>query len=111
MPGRLGTSERCRREGTTMTPGEGYEGLLAVHCDMGLADRDDLARVHQWTQALLESQQPVPSAERVRDVLLVLDELASNALLHGTGRRRVVLAVQPDVALLEVADDNPEPAA
>jgi two-component sensor histidine kinase len=94
-----------------MTPGEGYEGLLAVHCDMGLADRDDLARVHQWTQALLESQQPVPSPERVRDVLLVLDELASNALLHGTGRRRVVLAVQPDVALLEVADDNPEPAA
>jgi two-component sensor histidine kinase len=60
---------------------------------------------------VLESGQPAPAPERVRDVLLVLDELASNALLHGTGHRRVVLTVQDDTAVLEVADDNPEPAA
>jgi two-component sensor histidine kinase len=77
---------------------------------MGLTDRDDLAQVHQWTRAVLEGQRPAFDPERVRDVLLVLDELASNALLHGAGRRRVGLTVHRAHAVLEVSDDSPEPA-
>jgi two-component sensor histidine kinase len=82
----------------------------AVHCDMGLVDRDDLAQVHQWTRAVLEGQQPEPDPERVGDVLIVLDELASNALLHGTGRRRVGLTVLEGYAVLEVSDESTRPA-
>jgi two-component sensor histidine kinase len=82
----------------------------AARCDMGLVDREDLAQVHQWTRAVLEGQQPEPDPERVRDVLLVLDELASNALLHGAGRRRVGLTVLDGHAVLEVSDESTRPA-
>lgn len=97
-----------------MTSDDRYETPLAaqagVHCDMGLTDRDDLTQVHQWTRAVLEGQRPSFDPERVRDVLLVLDELASNALLHGTGRRRVRLTVNRAHALLEAIDDSTRPA-
>jgi two-component sensor histidine kinase len=94
-----------------MTSDEGpLTAAGAVHCDMGLAGREDLALVHRWTEAVLEGHRPALEPERIRDVLIVLAELASNALLHGTGRRRIVLTVDRSHALLEAADDNPAPA-
>ncbi|WP_328457189.1 ATP-binding protein [Amycolatopsis sp. NBC_00438] len=97
-----------------MTSDDRYESRLtaqaAVHCDMGLTDRDDLPQAHQWTRAVLEGQLPGLDPERVCDVLLVLDELASNALIHGAGRRRIGLTVDETHALLEVTDESPRPA-
>jgi two-component sensor histidine kinase len=97
-----------------VTSDDRHEGPLAaqasVRCDMGLVDHEDLAQVHQWTRAVLEGQRPEPDPERVRDVLIVLDELASNALLHGTGRRRIGLTVHDAHAVLEVFDESTRPA-
>ncbi|WP_328649303.1 ATP-binding protein [Amycolatopsis sp. NBC_00348] len=97
-----------------MTSDDRYESPLtaqaAVHCDMSLTDRDDLPQAHQWTRAVLEGQLPDIDQDRVVDVLLVLDELASNALLHGAGRRRIGLTVDEEHALLEVVDESTRPA-
>lgn len=97
-----------------MTSDDRYESPLtapaAVHCDMSLADRDDLPQAHQWTRAVLAGQLPGIDQDRVLDVLLVLGELASNALLHGAGRRRIGLTVDEGHALLEVVDESTRPA-
>ncbi|WP_395107049.1 ATP-binding protein [Actinomadura sp. SCN-SB] len=51
----------------------------------------------------------VPDQGDVDDIVLMVDELVTNAILHGSGRVRLRLRLLPDEARLtaEVGDDNP----
>ncbi|MEU0796402.1 ATP-binding protein [Amycolatopsis sp. NPDC005961] len=64
-------------------------------------------RTRAWTRWTLRQVSPDLPEDRVTDVLLVVDELMSNAVLHGGGCRHVVLAVETDRVVVKVADHSP----
>ncbi|MEV7556030.1 ATP-binding protein [Amycolatopsis sp. NPDC089917] len=71
------------------------EAVLEVADDLA-----ELARVRRWARTALED---VPGWE-LDEVILVLDELVSNALRHGTPPRRVRLMRKTDWLRIEVED-------
>lgn len=56
------------------------------------------------------AQQVLGSIERdtADDILLVVSELVTNALLHGTGPITLSVAVEPDEVVVAVTDHGPE---
>ncbi|MFK0249554.1 ATP-binding protein [Amycolatopsis azurea] len=71
------------------------EAVLEVADDLA-----ELARVRRWARIALED---VPGWE-LDEVIIVLDELVSNALRHGTPPRRVRLMRKTDWLRIEVED-------
>lgn len=69
-------------------------------------DLAELARVRAWADRLL---QDLPEDQRV-DALMVVDELTSNALRHGTPPRQVRLLRKRDWLSVEVDDTCVDPA-
>lgn len=69
-------------------------------------DLAELARVRAWADRLL---QDLPEDQRV-DALLVVDELTSNALRHGTPPHQVRLLRKRDWLSVEVDDTCVDPA-
>ncbi|MDS0134566.1 MULTISPECIES: ATP-binding protein [unclassified Amycolatopsis] len=69
-------------------------------------DLAELARVRAWADRLL---QDLPEDQRV-DALMVVDELASNALRHGSPPRQVRLLRRPNWLSVEVDDTCIDPA-
>ncbi len=70
-------------------------------------DLAELARVRAWARAELRDL----AEEDLMDVILVLDELVSNALRHGKPPQRVRLARLPGRLRIEVDDSAERPAA
>ncbi|MGN6332285.1 MAG: SpoIIE family protein phosphatase [Motilibacteraceae bacterium] len=69
---------------------------------LGLEGPGDVERARAGARALLAGRE-VPRGA-VDDVLLVLSELAGNALRHGAGPYRVDVSLQGDVAVVDVRD-------
>ncbi|WP_103355798.1 ATP-binding protein [Amycolatopsis sp. CA-128772] len=69
-------------------------------------DLAELGRVRAWADRLL---QDLPEEQRI-DALLVVDELTSNALRHGTPPRQVRLLRKRDWLSVEVDDTCVDPA-
>ncbi|MEV6825254.1 ATP-binding protein [Amycolatopsis sp. NPDC051102] len=69
-------------------------------------DLAELARVRAWADHLL---QDLPEDQRV-DALMVVDELTSNALRHGSPPRQVRLLRKRDWLSVEVDDTCIDPA-
>ncbi len=69
-------------------------------------DLAELARVRAWAERLL---QDLPEDQRV-DALMVVDELASNALRHGSPPRQVRLLRKRHWLSVEVDDTCVDPA-
>ncbi|MBE8516739.1 ATP-binding protein [Amycolatopsis sp. H6(2020)] len=69
-------------------------------------DLAELGRVRAWADRLL---QDLPEDQRV-DALMVVDELTSNALRHGTPPRQVRLLRKRDWLSVEVDDTCIDPA-
>ncbi|MFC9252185.1 ATP-binding protein [Amycolatopsis thailandensis] len=74
---------------------------LDVGCDLG-----ELARVRAWARAELDDV----AEAGLTDIILVLDELVSNALRHGKRPRQVRLLRRPGRLRIEVDDAGKTPA-
>ncbi|WP_326834907.1 ATP-binding protein [Amycolatopsis rhabdoformis] len=66
----------------------------------------ELELVRGWAREHLATL----SEEALDDVVLVLDELTSNAVVHGSPVRRVRLLQWPDTVRVEVDDGSRQPA-
>ncbi|RJQ82091.1 ATP-binding protein [Pseudonocardiaceae bacterium YIM PH 21723] len=83
-----------------------YDTARPIH-ERELGGRlDELSDVRRWFEQILAAEDP----EWRQDALLVLDELASNALRHARGPFRVRLCLDPGVLLIEVHDGSTVPA-
>jgi anti-sigma regulatory factor (Ser/Thr protein kinase) len=71
------------------------------------ADLKELARVRGWARALL----PDLTAELLTDIVMVLDELVSNALRHAKPPFRVRLRRGRRTVRIEIVDGSPTAAA
>ncbi|WP_328615436.1 ATP-binding protein [Amycolatopsis sp. NBC_00355] len=67
------------------------------------ADLKELARVRGWARALL----PDLTAELLTDIVMVLDELVSNALRHAKPPIRVRLRRDRGTLRIEIDDSSP----
>jgi anti-sigma regulatory factor (Ser/Thr protein kinase) len=67
----------------------------------------ELARVRDWATSLLAGL----DGETLTDVLLVLDELTSNALVHADEPYQIRIRQEPHEVHLEVDDASPARAA
>ncbi|WP_236809027.1 ATP-binding protein [Amycolatopsis albispora] len=70
-------------------------------------DPAELVRVRRWARTVLAGLEPA----LLGDVVGALDELASNAIRHGSAPRRVLLRRSPELLRIEVSDSSPAPAA
>lgn len=70
------------------------------------ADLRELARVRGWARAML----PDLTADLLTDVVMVLDELVSNALRHARPPVRVRLRRRPGRLRIEIDDGSAIPA-
>ncbi|RJQ70165.1 ATP-binding protein [Pseudonocardiaceae bacterium YIM PH 21723] len=66
-------------------------------------DLSELAEVRSWVAGLLTCA----DRHRLDDILLVVDELVSNALTHAAGPYWIRLCWTADTARIEVRDDSP----
>ncbi|ADJ48218.1 ATPase [Amycolatopsis mediterranei S699] len=73
--------------------------------DLRGTDPSALARIRRWTARTL----PHLGDDHLHDVLLVIDELAANAYLHGGGpiRARITALTTPCRVVVEVDDLSP----
>ncbi|MEU8994110.1 ATP-binding protein [Streptomyces caniferus] len=65
---------------------------------------DSVHRAREATRAFTENLTPAPDPERADAFLLVVSELATNALRHGGGRYTLRLSVGPDTLTAAVSD-------
>ncbi|MGY5127855.1 ATP-binding protein [Streptomyces nigrescens] len=65
---------------------------------------DSIHRAREATRAFTDSLTPAPGPERVDTFLLVVSELATNALRHGGGRYTLQLFAGPDTLTAAVSD-------
>jgi anti-sigma regulatory factor (Ser/Thr protein kinase) len=72
--------------------------------DLRGTDPSALAGVRRWAARAL----PHLGTDHLNDVLVVLDELAANAYLHGSGpiRARITALATPCRVIIEVDDDS-----
>lgn len=76
--------------------------------ELRLAERNTSAALaRQFTRATLASWRNGERGENTEDVVLVVSELVTNALLHGHGTPVVRLADGGDHVRIEVCDDSP----
>jgi len=80
--------------------------VFPVHVLSVQDDPAQLARVREWARDLLQG---LPQ-QQLEDVVLVLDELMSNALQHARGPYRVRLSRTGGGVRLEVDDASWQPA-
>ncbi len=74
------------------------------------AGMDGLRQTRAWTRATLDRLLPGVDTTWVCDVVMVLDELMSNAVQHGWGCRQVQLSLHDRRILLQVTDASTAPA-
>ncbi|GAA3690181.1 hypothetical protein GCM10022267_90960 [Lentzea roselyniae] len=67
----------------------------------------DVAAVRRWTRSALSGV----TADELEDILLVVNELVSNAFDHGRGPRRMRLhrSTEPCFVRVEIDDTSPDP--
>lgn len=78
-------------------------GVEVANFDMA-DDLDELARVRAWARAVLSD---VPTAASI-DIVMLLNELVSNAMRHGGWPRQVRLTRRTRTLRIEVDDASPE---
>ncbi|MFI0817314.1 ATP-binding protein [Streptomyces sp. NPDC021098] len=64
-------------------------------------------RARAATRAFAKGLTPAPHSDVVDAILLVVSELATNALRHGGGRYTLELSAGPDTVTVAVSDPNP----
>jgi anti-sigma regulatory factor (Ser/Thr protein kinase) len=64
-------------------------------------------RTRAVTKAFTRGLRPPPAPDAADAILLVVSELATNALRHGGGRYTVELSAGPDTVTIAVSDPNP----
>ncbi|MFF8790121.1 ATP-binding protein [Streptomyces sp. NPDC015125] len=65
---------------------------------------DSIHRAREVTRAFTDHLTPAPDPERADTFLLVVSELATNALRHGGGRYTLQLSAGPDTLTAAVSD-------
>jgi anti-sigma regulatory factor (Ser/Thr protein kinase) len=76
--------------------------------ELRLAERNTSAALaRQFTRSTLTSWQRSARSDSVEDIVLVVSELVTNALLHGHGTPVVRLLDGADQIRVEVCDDSP----
>ncbi|GFE23657.1 ATP-binding protein [Streptomyces nigrescens] len=65
---------------------------------------DSIHRAREATRAFTDNLTPAPDPERADTLLLVVSELATNALRHGGGRYTLQLFAGPDTLTAAVSD-------
>jgi anti-sigma regulatory factor (Ser/Thr protein kinase) len=76
--------------------------------ELRLAERNTSAALaRQFTRSTLASWQRCVRGDNVEDIVLVVSELVTNALLHGHGTPVVRLVDDADQIRVEVCDDSP----
>ncbi|WP_410643309.1 ATP-binding protein [Amycolatopsis sp. lyj-346] len=85
--------------------GDHVGGAAPWIIDLRGTDPAALARIRRWAARAL----PHLGAEHLSDVLLVIDELAANAYVHGGGpvRARITALTTPCRVVVEVDDLSP----
>lgn len=73
------------------------------------ADLGELAGIRWWVREVVSSAFPGVPAGLLNDVVLVADELATNALRHGEPPHEVVVDLAGSRVLVEVGDGDPHP--
>ncbi|MFJ8675572.1 ATP-binding protein [Streptomyces sp. NPDC093589] len=68
---------------------------------------DSVSRAREATRAFTDSLTPAPDPDRADTLLLVVSELATNALRHGGGRYALQLSAGPDTLTAAVSDSSP----
>ncbi|GAA5615584.1 ATP-binding protein [Streptomyces platensis] len=68
---------------------------------------DSVHRAREAARAFTENLTPAPDPERADAFLLVVSELATNALRHGGGRYTLQLTAGPDTLTAAVSDLSP----
>ena len=64
-------------------------------------------RARAVTRAFTRGLTPAPHSDAADAILLVVSELATNALRHGGGRYTLELSAGPDTVTVAVSDPNP----
>jgi len=76
--------------------------------ELRLAERNTSAALaRQFTRSTLASWQHADGSDNLEDIVLVVSELVTNALLHGHGTPVVRLLEGDDHVRVEVCDDSP----
>ncbi|MDT8914492.1 ATP-binding protein [Amycolatopsis sp. PS_44_ISF1] len=84
---------------------------VTARCSLSPAAGPDGPRqVRAWVRRTVSRLLPGVGASWVSDVVMVLDELVSNALRHGRGCRNVQVTLGEDHIVLQVTDASPAPA-
>ncbi|QWF84378.1 ATP-binding protein [Amycolatopsis sp. CA-230715] len=95
--------------------GAGRDGDIATSGLAGrrsfAADLGELARIRWWVREVVSGAFPGVPAGLLNDVVLVADELATNALRHGEPPHEVALDLAGPRVLVEVRDGDPHPVA
>ncbi|GAA1546480.1 ATP-binding protein [Streptomyces albidochromogenes] len=67
----------------------------------------DICRAREIARAYADSLSPVPAAEVMDTLVLVVSELVTNAVRHGGGRYTLELCADEAAVIVAVSDTNP----